>query len=214
MDYVQAPPLPTKTSDNDYETYAQRLSSPTGIRCAVLVGHPTKAAEALTLELREKLSPSPTIVGTAGFCTRAWVEGIPSIDRHLVAAELYCTTPALPVGSYDGSGRFVALFRANNHSQPTAYDLYGYAAGEMLLSALKDSDSDGDVRQQVLTNMVQDFAPYEVENTAGQIHAFSFDSYGNLADGDNHYGVEDFKQGTPRNLELVTIGATHLLSSG
>jgi branched-chain amino acid transport system substrate-binding protein len=210
MDYVPPPAMPAKTT---YLTYVTQVVAPTGIHCAVLVGHVTRAAESLTLYLREHLSPASTIVGTSGFCNRGWVGGIPSAYRKTVAEELYCTTPALPVGEYGGSASFVKLFRSNYHRQPTAYDLYGYAATEMLLRALRDTDSVEDARGAVLTSMVYDAAPNEVADTPGQISAFSFDSYGNL-ETNNDYGVDAFKRGTPQHDETLSIGLAHLLSSG
>jgi branched-chain amino acid transport system substrate-binding protein len=210
MDYSPPPPMPAKTS---YLTYVTHLVAPTGIHCAVLVGHVTKAAESLTLHLREQLTPTPTIIGTSGFCNRDWVAGIPSVYRKTVAEELYCTTPALPAAEYDGSSGFVKLFRSTHHREPTAYNLYGYAATEILLRALRDTDSVEDTREQVLTSMVYDTAPNEVADTPGQISAFSFDSYGNF-ETNNDYGIDDFKRGRPQHHETVDVDdRTHLLSS-
>jgi branched-chain amino acid transport system substrate-binding protein len=211
MDYVPPPAMPAKTSAL---TYVTQLVAPTGIRCAVLDGHVTKAAESLTLYLREHLSPAPTIVGTSGFCNRDWLQGIPSVDRKVVAAELYCTTPARPVTvkEYDGAAKFIALFRRAHHRQPTAYNLYGYVATVMLLRALKQPVSGEDDRQQVLTDMVDDTAPNAVDTTPGQVTAFSFDQYGNLESTD--YGIDDFKRGGPHHDETVdVIDPTYLLSS-
>jgi branched-chain amino acid transport system substrate-binding protein len=210
MDYVPAPPRAAKTT---YLTYVTQVVAPTGIHCAVLVGHVTKAAESLTLYLREHLGPASTIVGTSGFCNRDWVGGINSAYRKTVAEELYCTTPVLPVGEYGGSASFVKLFRSNYHRQPTTYDLYGYAATEMLLRALRDTDSVEDTRKAVLISMVYDTAPNEVADTPGQISAFSFDSNGNF-ETNNDYGVDAFKRGTPQHVETLSIGQKHLLSSG
>jgi branched-chain amino acid transport system substrate-binding protein len=216
MLYVQAPPLSAKTK---YENYAAHVVAPTGIHCAVMVGHVTKAAEALTLELHEQLPPPFTIVGTDGFCTADWVQGISSIYRKTVADELYCTTPALPVNKYAGSGTFIAAFRKAFKRLPTAYDLYGYAATEMLLRALLDTDTKEDTRSQVLSNMVYGYAPSEVTETPGQIKAFSFaPDDGNLETsndaGINKYGVDAFKHGTPQHFETASIDTAHLLSSG
>jgi branched-chain amino acid transport system substrate-binding protein len=212
MDYSAPPAIPAKTS---YLTYVTHLVAPTGIHCAVLVGHVTKAAESLTLHLREQLTPSPTIIGTSGFCNSEWLQGIPSVDRKLVAADLYCTTAARPVTvkEYDGSAKFIAQFRRTYHREPTAYNLYGYVATVMLMRALKDADSGTDIREQVLTNMVDDNAPNAVDYSPGQVSAFSFDKYGNLESSD--YGIDSLKRGKPQYSETVDLDdSTHLLPSG
>ncbi|HEX3618493.1 MAG TPA: hypothetical protein VHU61_18245 [Solirubrobacteraceae bacterium] len=209
MTYVTPHALPAKFP---YENYAAHVVAPTGIHCAILVGHVTRSAEQLTLELRAQLGSAFTIVGTTGFCTPDWLRGIPSVDRKNVAAVLYCTTPARPVKDYDGYAKFVALFRRSDHREPTAYNLYGYVATVMLLRALKDIPSGDDARQQVLSGMVEDFAPIEVDNTRGQVSAFSFDTSGNV--GSNAYGIDVFRRGRPQYKRTVTIdSATDLLSS-
>jgi branched-chain amino acid transport system substrate-binding protein len=207
MTYVSPPPLPTKGS---YYTYAKGLNNPNGIHCAVMVGHVTHAAVELTTYLRTQLTPSPAIVGSSGFCNPGWVRGISKIvtkaDVNNVISGLSCLTPALPVNQYEGHAKFVQLFSRAYHHPPTTYDLYGYAATEMLLRALTDSESDEDKRLGVLTNMVYDIAPNEV-------NTFSFYTDGNL-ETNNDYGVEQFKHGTPEYVEKVSINAAHLLSSG
>jgi branched-chain amino acid transport system substrate-binding protein len=207
LDYVPAPPRPDKDS---YATYVSHVLAPTGIHCAVMVGHITNSAESLTLELREQLSPPPAIVGTTGFCVRAWLQGIPSEWRKDVAASLSCLTPALPVSQYAGHARFTQLFQRTDHRPPTTYNLYGYEATEMLLRALHNVDSDEDVRQQVLTSMAYN----EIDNIPGQASAFSFYPIdGNLAT-NTDYGVAEFVQGTLRYTHKLSIDETHLLSSG
>lgn len=192
------PPALTK----DYVTYADALR-PAEIRCVVLVGHETRAAEMLTLELREQLSPAPTIMGTSGFCNRQWLQGIPGPFRKNVSAVLYCTTPALPVSRYSDSAKFMTQFRATYHRRPTAYDLYGYVATVMIVRALEDSERGGDTRGQVLSGMVEDFAPDEVDTMPGQVSAFSFDTSGNV--GSNSYGIDDFRGGVLRYAETVDV---------
>jgi branched-chain amino acid transport system substrate-binding protein len=199
------PPLPKSTKD--YLTYTQALAR-AGVHCAIMIGHVTHDAVLLTTFVGDQILPG-TIVGSVGFCRSSWIRGVPKN----VVAKLYCTTPALPVGEYGGSAGFVKLFRSNYHRQPTTYDLYGYAATEMLLRALRDTDGVDDTREAVRTSMVYDNAPNAVADTPGQISAFSFDSYGNFETNDD-YGVDAFKRGTPQHVERVSIGGKHLLSSG
>jgi len=207
LDYVAPLPRPSKDS---YYTYVSKVLAPTGIHCAVLVGHITKAAESLTLHLREQLSATPTIVGTTGFCVRAWLQGIPSEYRKDVAASLSCLTPALPVNQYVGHTRFVQIFGRTDHRAPTTYNFYGYAATEMLLRALHNVESDEDTRREVLTSMAYN----EIDNIPDQASAFSFYPVdGNLAT-NNDYGVDAFIHGVPQHVHTLSIDATHLLSSG
>jgi len=204
MDYAATPPLTPKT--NPY-AYAHALA-PTGIHCAVMVGHVTHSAVALTTYLRTQFQP--TIVGTNGFCNANWVRGISKSVAKSVVPGLLCMTAALPVKAYDGYTVFAKLFRSRYDREPTAYNLYGYAASEMLLRALHDIDSgdDDDARQQVLTIMAYN----EIDDTPGQTSAFSFDSDGNF-ETNNDYGVDAFKRGTPQHYETVSVDVAHLLSS-
>jgi branched-chain amino acid transport system substrate-binding protein len=203
MDYVAPPPMPAKTS---YYQYAKAIVAPTGIHCAVMVGQVTRAAGQLTTYLRTQLTPAPPIVGTSGFCNAGWVRAIPKADVKNVVPGLSCLTAALPVNRYLASASFIKAFHSAYHRAPTAYNLYGYAATEMLLRALKDTDTAEDTRSQVLTEMVDDIAPNAVDT-------FSFDLYGNLLT-DDDYGVAVFKHGVPGQPKIVSIGAKHLLSSG
>jgi branched-chain amino acid transport system substrate-binding protein len=209
MAYV-TPALPKQTKE--YLTYTQTLGHQ-GVRCAIMIGHVTPDAVQLTNFLGNQL-PDPTIVGSTGFCSPTWIGGVSKI----VVPRLYCTTPALPVTEYAGSAGFIKAFRKAAKHKPTAYNLYGYAATEMLLRALADTGSEDDPRAQVLTNMVYGYAPSELAETPGQIKAFSFTPHGNLEtpndDGIDSYGVDQFKHGKPGHFETVSIDTAHLLSSG
>lgn len=202
MVYFKAPALPK--SAKDYVSYADSLR-PDDIRCAILVGHVTPAASALTLYLREQLTPSPPIVGTSGFCNSGWVHGIPKINRNLVVPGLYCMTPNLPVKEYTGHAAFTKAFRRAYHRAPTAFNFYGYIAAEMVILALQDDYGITDNRSRVLTNIFEDNAPNAVLGGA-----FSFDPSGNVYS--DLYGVDDFKDGVLRH--HGSVEPVHLLPSG
>jgi branched-chain amino acid transport system substrate-binding protein len=204
VDY--SPVLPKQTKD--YVTFAQALGH-AGVRCAIMIGHVTHDAVLLTNYLANQIVPTPTIVGSSGFCSSDWVRGV----SKNVVAKLFCTTPALPVAAYAGSAGFIKAYRHTYKRQPTAYSVYGYVATEMLLQSLRDIDEDGDTRQQVLSSMVDDNAPDAYSFVHGHISTFSFVIHGNLG-ADDHYGVDHFKSGRPQHFETVDVPATYLLSSG
>lgn len=205
MKYVPPPKLPPATKQ--YVTYAAATLKPLNIRCAVLVGEPTPAAEMLTTELREQLGAALPIVGTAGFCTAGWARGIAKAYAKEVLPGLYCTTPALPVDNknYPQSGGFVAKFVSAFHHPPTAYGYYGYEAAEMVLRALQDVTSADDPRRQVLLGLVQEFVPDELGP------AFTF-SNGSVVS--TRYGVDRFTAGgLPVHHATVEPSVVHLLPS-
>jgi branched-chain amino acid transport system substrate-binding protein len=206
MKYVGTPKLPANTRAA-YVTYTGTTLKPLNLRCAVLVGHPTAAAELLTTELREQLGTSLPIVGTDGFCTSGWVRGIQKAYVKTVAPGLYCMTPVLPIGEYAGSTGFIAKFRRAYHRRPTAYSYYGYESADWVLRALHEVAKGDDTRRQVLLGLLQEFVPDRLAPS------FTFDN----ANGDvesNHYGVDIFNaKGSPQHYQTVNVPATYLLPS-
>ena len=185
--------------------------TPDALRCAVVVGAVTPAAVAFTAELR-LLSPIP-VMGTDGFCNSAWAR-IPSTiakaEARNVVAGYYCTTPALPLGQYEGHVRFLRAFRARYHRQPDAYAYYGYVAAQMVLGGLADTGRDQDNREQLVLGLIDGFA----SDATG---AFSFDGDGNVRTNGlgaiAGYGIDTFARGRPVFHRLVNP-VTYLLSSG
>jgi branched-chain amino acid transport system substrate-binding protein len=198
-------PLPKQTKE--YEPYAQTLAQ-AGVRCAIMIGHVTHDAIALTTFLGNHLPPTATIVGSTGFCSASWARGM----SKNIASRLYCTTPALPVTQYTGSAGFIKDFRKAYKREPTAYNVYGYVATEMVLQALSEIETGQDVRRQVLSNMVDDTAPNTFNIVRGHISGFSFLTDGNLA-ADDQYGVDGFKSGRPQHSGTVDVPPRYLLSS-
>lgn len=206
MKYAQPPKLPP---DNEaaYISYVDKSLKPLALRCAVLVGQVSHAAELLTLELREQLGMSMPIVGTSGFCNPSWARGILKPYAKSVVPGLYCTTPALPVDNrnYPQSSGFVTRFVSAFHHPPTAYGYYGYEAAEMVLRALRDVASTDDPRSTVLFGLVQEFVPDELGP------AFTF-SNGSVVS--TRYGVDRFTAaGLPVHHATVEPSVMHLLPS-
>jgi branched-chain amino acid transport system substrate-binding protein len=208
MKYVGPPKLPADTRAA-YVAYTGTTLKPLNLRCAVLVGHPTAAAELLTTELREQLGTSLPIVGADGFCTSSWVGGIQKAYVKTVAPGLYCMTPVLPLDNreYPGSAGFIAKFRRAYHRRPTAYSYYGYESAEWVLRALHEVAKGDDTRQKVLSGLLQEFVPDKLAPS------FTFEN-GNGDVESNRYGVDLFNaKGSPQHYKTVNVPATDLLPS-
>jgi branched-chain amino acid transport system substrate-binding protein len=213
--YKTAAPAPGPKQPEDlpssYAGYIGALA-PYALRCGVLVGNVTPAAVAFTAELR-LLAPIP-VVGTSGFCNRSWARIPDTVSRanaRNIVAGLLCTTPALPVTTYQGHGRFLTAFRAAYHRAPDAYAYYGYEAAEMILRTLAQMDAGEDNRQQLVLGLVSGFA-------TAVTGPFTFDGQGNvLTNGLGAlagYGIDDFHNGAPRFDRLVNPAAVLHPSAG
>jgi branched-chain amino acid transport system substrate-binding protein len=205
MKYISPQKLPPV---DKYLTYVDALK-PTNLRCAVMVGHPTAAAELLTTYLREQLVQ--TIVGTSGFCTPSWARGIAKTFAKTVVPSLYCMTPYLPIGgsnnAYPKSAAFVTQFKRKYLRAPTAYGYYGYEAAEMVLRALKDIASIDDTRERVWYDLFNEFVPDELGPPP-----FAF-SNGSVVS--TKYGVDNFNAaGMPVPYRTVAPSSAYLLPSG
>jgi branched-chain amino acid transport system substrate-binding protein len=216
MTYKKAPPL---SADTNYINYVDLLK-PDDLRCAVMVGHVTPAAVMLTTELR--FLPTPTIIGTSGFCSSGWIRGISdtlhknSAQVKNVVAGLYCTTPARPVteAEYPSTPnfirRFVRAFRRAYHRKPLAYDYYGYVAAELVIKALQNVGLDEDARQEVRTSLFENIPSVELDPSVAR-DTYGFDNSGDL-DSDA-YGVDHFgADGVPAHYKTVMPDAAHLLT--
>lgn len=214
LTYYKPPQLPSSAKNYDayvkaYTDYAKALGlAPASVHCAVLVGHVTPQAAALTFELHEQLPVSSPIVGTNGFCSSRWLQEIrPAAEAKAVAPVLYCTTPALPVAGYSGGGRsFQRLFESAFHRKPTAYDYYGYVAAKLVIGAVRDVGPGQDPRLEVTTTLIDSFASTQLE-----LYDSKFDR-GDLQPLAT-YGVDDFVDGNPKPHKTVTPSPL-LLSAG
>jgi branched-chain amino acid transport system substrate-binding protein len=190
MSYVPEPRPGTKTSR--YPTYALKLRD-AGVGCFVLAGHVNRAAVTLTDDIHAEL-PTGAIVGSPGFCSRAWTD--PS--RHGVSAAvdpyLYCTAPLPPPSKYPV---FIADFRRVYHRTPGAYALIGYRAAEMVLDGVNNLGSGRDNRKAVLRALVGGVG--HASPVAGN---YTFDARGNLTT--HAYAIYHVVDGRPKYDKTLT----------
>jgi branched-chain amino acid transport system substrate-binding protein len=187
MTYVAVAGLGTKASG--YPTYALKLHQ-AGVACFVLAGHVTQAAVTLTQDIHAEL-PTGAIVGSSGFCSRAWTDPA----RHGVSAALdpylYCTSPLLPPSKYPGAGPFITAFRHAHHRAPEAYALIGYRAAEKVVDGITNLGNGGDNRKEVLRALIGGVGPASTE--AG---TYGFDPHGDLTS--HAYGLYRVVDGRPK----------------
>jgi branched-chain amino acid transport system substrate-binding protein len=191
MTYVAAPPGPGKKISG-YPAYALKLAQ-ASVNCFVLGGHVTPAAVALTQRIHVAL-PTGGIVGSSGFCSRAWTD--PS--RHGVSAAvdpyLYCTSPLPPPSRYPV---FIADFRRVYHRTPGAYALIGYRAAEMVIDGAYDLGSGRDNRSSVLRALIGGVG--HPSPVAGN---YTFDARGNLTT--HAYAIYHVVDGRPKYYKTLT----------
>ncbi len=133
----------TKTSA--YPTYALNLHR-SGVACFVLAGHVTPAAVALTEQIHAEL-PTGAIVGSSGFCSRAWTDPA----RHGVVR---CggPLPLLHVAAAAGDastrerGRSSPISGSCTTATPEPYALIGYRAAEMVIDGINNLGNGRDNR--------------------------------------------------------------------
>ncbi|MDE3131942.1 MAG: ABC transporter substrate-binding protein [Acidobacteriota bacterium] len=191
ISYTPPPPLGTDTKT--YVAYAHSLAV-AGLHCGILVGSVTRAAVALTTDLREQLSPGNVIIGSSGFCSSRWLHGIPASLVRGVAAGLYCMTPALPVQNYINGTRFIHMFRRAYHHAPSAYDYLGYEAAQLVIRAVRDLVPGEDPRTEVASSIIGGIASVELD-----WYAFTGGDSSS-----SRYGVDTFVNGIPKHHTTVT----------
>jgi len=191
MVYVAAPPGPGKKTSG-YPTYALKLRD-AGVTCFVLAGHVTRVAVTLTEDIHAEL-PTGAIVGSSGFCSRAWTDPA----RHGVSAAvdpyLYCTAPLPPPSKYPV---FIADFRRAYHRTPGAYALIGYRAAEMVIDGVNNLGSGRDDRRAVLAALIGGVG--HPSPVAGN---YTFDARGNLTT--HAYAIYHVVGGRPKYYKTLT----------
>ena len=190
MTYVAAPGPGTKTSG--YPTYALKLRQE-GVACFVLAGHVTPAAVALTQQIHAEL-PAGGIIGSSGFCSRAWTDPARRGVSAAVDPYLYCTWPLPPPSKYPV---FVSDFRRVYHRTPGAYSLIGYRAGEMVLDGVYNLRTGRDNRKGVLRALIGGVG--HPSPVAGN---YTFDARGNLTT--HAYAIYNVVDGRPKYDKTLT----------
>ncbi len=105
------------------------------------------------------------------------------------AARTYLTSPALPPRSYPAASHVFAQLQQRYALAPSAYALYGYAAMDLVLSAVKRARRHGDNRAAVVAAA---FALHDEQSVLGR--------YSVLSDGETtitRYGVDRVRGGLP-----------------
>jgi branched-chain amino acid transport system substrate-binding protein len=193
MTYVAAPGPGTKTSR--YPTYALKLRE-ASVNCFVLAGHVTPPAVALTQQIHAEL-PTGAIVGSSGFCSRAWTDPA----RHGVSAAvdpyLYCTSPVVPATKSPGAGPFITDFRQVYHRTPEPYALIGYRAAEMVIAGIDNLANGRDNRREVLRALIGG-----VSIPSPVVGKYGFNRHGDLAS--HAYGIYKVVDGRPKYDKTLT----------
>jgi branched-chain amino acid transport system substrate-binding protein len=166
---------------------------------AVFVNGDAGAGTAALWKQLHAAAPSLLLLGVSTMANASFASAIGS-----AAHQTYLTSPALSLSSYDAAAKRVFEEIARRfHAAPSPYDLYGYAAMELVLSAIRRAGRHGDDRAAVLAGA---FAGHELDSVLGR--------YSVLPDGETtiaRYGVDRIAGGAPvfwRELN-VTDGAPY-----
>jgi branched-chain amino acid transport system substrate-binding protein len=193
MAYVSPAAAPgTKTSA--YPSYALKLRE-AGVGCFVFAGHVTPAAVALTERIHAEL-PTGAIIGSSGFCSRAWTDPARHGASAAVDPYLYCTSPVVPARKYPGAGPFVTDFRQVYHRTPEPYALIGYRAAEMVIAGIDNLANGRDNRREVLRAIGGVSIPSPV------VGDYGFNPHGDLAS--HAYGIYRVVDGRPAYDKTLT----------
>ncbi len=129
--------------------------------------------------------PRLLLLGASAMANPAFAAAIGPAARRS-----YLTTPAFALASYGSAARRVfAQVSARLHVAPSPYDLYGYAAMELVLSAIRRVGRHGDDRSAVVAGA---FAGGGIDSVFGR--------YSVLPDGETtiaRYGVDRIAAGQP-----------------
>ena len=167
-----------------------------GVNCFVLTGHVTRAAVAFTNMLNAQLPVGSVVIGTSRMCNPAWTDQARGGVSTKVADALYCTTPLRPVSDYLGGTSFARIYLAAHGRQPSAYAYYGYLATRLVLAAVAAASPHADIRKQVLTNLVDNYASNELET-------YGFDSTDGQVSS-TAYGLDKVVAGRPTPYKTIT----------
>lgn len=166
---------------------------------AVFLNGDSGAGSAALWRQLHAADPRLLLLGASGMANASFASAI-----GVAARQTYLTTPALSLGSYGSAARRVfAQVEGRFHVAASPYDLYGYAAMDLVLAAIRRAGAHGDDRAAVSTDA---FAAGTVDSVLGP--------YAVLSDGETtiaRYGVDRIDGGLPvfwREL-AVTDGARY-----
>ncbi len=116
--------------------------------------------------------PSVRLFGSAGVADATFAA---SLDKA-VAARVYLTRPSLPAKLYPPKGRaFLRDYRKRFGVEPPPEAIYGYAAMQVLLQAIRDAGDEGNDKQAVIDAF---FAIRDRDSVLGR---FSIDKNGDVS---------------------------------
>lgn len=161
---------------------------------AVFLGGDSGAGTVALWQQLHAADPGLLLLGSDAMATPAFTAAIGS-----AGASTYLTSPALSLDSYGAAAqRVFTQVRRRFEATPTPYDLYGYAAMELVLSAIRRAGGNGDDRAAVIASA---FTAREADSVLGR--------YSVLPDGETtiaRYGVDRVVSGMPafwRELSLT-----------
>lgn len=179
----QSVELERATAQSSFRGQVQAVTS-SGAEAVFLNGDSGAGTAALWRQLHAA-NPGLRLLGSSAMDTPSFTAAIGS-----AASRTYLTTPALSRSRYASLAQRVFLAaRRRFNVQPTAYDLYGYAAMELVLSAIRRAGRHGDDRSEVIAGA---FAAGEESSVLGR--------YAVLPDGETtltRYGVDRVRAGVP-----------------
>lgn len=166
---------------------------------AIFLGGDSGAGTAALWRQLHAADPSLLLLGASAMASASFASAIGA-----AAQRTYLTSPVLSDKSYAGAAqRVFAQIEKRFHIAASPYELFGYAAMELVLSAIKRAGARGDDRAAVVAGAL---APHAVDSVLGR--------YTILADGETSitsYGVDRVAGGLPvfwRRLE-VTDGSPY-----
>ena len=171
----------------NYRSVASKLAGK-GVDCVFLSGIVDNNGVQLTKDIAAGI-PNAKIYAPDGFCESGWVSpkegGVPtSLDP-----KLQCTVATLDPGSYPPEGKkFFQQYEAKyGKGNLNPYAIYGYAAMQLGLDAIKRAGASGNNRQDVIN------ALFNTKNLPSVLGTYSIDKNGDTSITD--YGLYSVKNG-------------------
>jgi branched-chain amino acid transport system substrate-binding protein len=171
----------------NYRSVASKIAGK-GTDCVFLSGIVDNNGVQLTKDIAAGV-PNAKIYAPDGFCESGWVSpkegGVPtSLD-----SKLQCTVATLDPGSYPPAGKkFFQQYQAKyGKGNTNPYAIYGYAAMNLALDAIKRAGANGNNRQDVIN------ALFSTKNLPSVLGTYSIDKNGDTSITD--YGLYSVKNG-------------------
>jgi branched-chain amino acid transport system substrate-binding protein len=165
-----------------------------GAQAVFFAGAATPESVSLWKQLHSA-DPGLWLLGSSAMASSTFTSALPAA----AGARTLLTTPALPVSRYPASARPVlAAYRSKFGEQPQAYALFGYAAMNAVLAAIRRAGRHGDDRQAVIRALLAAPARKSV------IGAYAIEPDGETTL--SSYGVDRVSAGEPRFWRQLNVG--------